>query len=91
MQDVHRHAGAFADLNRFAHGVEHAQPFVAHVSGINAAMFAHDLAQLDQILGGRERTGRHHQRRGQTERAVAHRLGYELLHLLHLAGAGPIE
>ena len=44
MQDVHRHTRAFADPDRFLHRVEHAESLVAHVGGINAAVFAHDLA-----------------------------------------------
>ena len=91
MEDVHRNTRAFADLNRFLHRVEHAKPLVAHVRGIDATVFAHDFAQLDQVILGGDRTRRHHQGGRKAERAVGHRLADQLLHLLQLAGAGALK
>src|SRR6185436_6325441 len=38
VNDVHGHTGAFADLNRFLDRIENAQPFIAHVRRVNAAV-----------------------------------------------------
>ncbi len=62
----------------------------AHVGDIEAAMLAHDTADLDQLLGRDVGIGRIDQRVGDAERAILHRLGHHPAHRRQLlAGRRP--
>jgi hypothetical protein len=81
VQDLHGHAGTPADLDRLADGLEDAGPLVAHVGHEDAAVTGHHLAQLDQVVGGRQRVRRHGQGARQAAGALLHRLFDQGLHL----------
>ena len=91
VDDVHRQPRLLADGDRLLDRIEHPEPFVADVGGINPAVGRRDARERHEIRGGGQRTRRHQQRGRQAERAVAHRFADEFLHPVDLGRGGPIE
>src|SRR5688572_18671062 len=91
MDDIDGHTSAFADLDGLFYRIENTEPFVTYVSGVNAVVFAHNLAQLDEVIRRRQRPRWHHQRRGQAESTVVHGFADQFFHLLQLGRSGPRE
>ena len=62
VDDVHRDAGPLADGDRLLDRPSKTLgPLVADVRREDAAVLGHDLAQLDDVVGGGQRAGRHGQ------------------------------
>ncbi len=88
MRDLRGQPALFADADGLAHAVEHVRRFVAHVRDVDAAHAPHHLGDLDDFLGGREVAWHIEQSGGEAERAVAHGLRGQRLHLFDLFGRG---
>ena len=89
MRHLRRQPALFADANRLAHAVEHAERLVAHVRDVNAAVPARDLRQLDHFFDRRERARHVEQPGAHAERAGLHAVLDEAAHLVELGGRRP--
>ncbi len=90
VEDLHCDARAPADLDDLADGVEDAGALVANMSDEDAAMPGHHLAQLDHVVGRRQRIGRHRQHAREPAGALLHRLVDQRSHLVELRRRRPL-
>ena len=88
MPDFRGDVGAAGDLENFFHRIVDGVGFAALVRDVDAAVLMRDFRQFDDLIGFRK-TRRHVlQRSRNSERAVFHRVGDQLLHLLQLGRRG---
>src|SRR5262245_48421886 len=84
MGDLYRHAGALADRDRLADGVEEPRPLVAPVGGIEPPRSSYLARQRDDLVAGRIPSRLVDQPRRESDAAGVEPLAHQIAHAAEL-------
>lgn len=86
MRNLGSDAGLSSDADDFVEGFKDASGFVAHVGGVNAAVFCCSSREVHEFVGGGERAGDVDESGAESERAGLHGFFEERSHAILLFG-----